>query len=64
MMGIWFLGTSLGNLIAGLFAGEVTGDNVDSMPSRFMQVVMTTGGAGMLLLVCSKPIRKLMGGVN
>jgi POT family proton-dependent oligopeptide transporter len=64
MMGIWFLGTSLGNLIAGLFAGEVTGDNIASMPSRFMQVVMTTGGAGLVLLVCSKPIRKLMGRVN
>jgi POT family proton-dependent oligopeptide transporter len=64
MMGIWFLGTALGNLIAGLFAGEVTGDNIASMPSRFLQVVMTTGGAGLLLLVCSKPIRKLMCGVN
>ncbi|MGH8246116.1 MAG: peptide MFS transporter [Gammaproteobacteria bacterium] len=64
MMGIWFLGTSLGNLVAGLFAGGVTGDNIASMPSRFLQVVITTGGAGLLLLVCSKPIRKLMGGVN
>jgi POT family proton-dependent oligopeptide transporter len=64
MMGIWFLGTALGNLIAGLLAGEVTGDNIASMPSRFIQVVMTTGGAGLVLLVCSKPIRKLMGGVN
>ena len=64
MMGIWFLGTALGNLIAGLFAGEVTGDKIDSMPSRFLQVAMTTGGAGLLLLLCSKPIRKLMGGVK
>jgi POT family proton-dependent oligopeptide transporter len=64
MMGVWFLGTALGNLVAGLFAGEVTGDNVAAMPSRFLQVVMTAGGAGLLLLVCSKPIRKLMGGVN
>jgi POT family proton-dependent oligopeptide transporter len=64
MMGIWFLGTALGNLIAGLFAGQVAGDNAAAMPARFLQVTITAGGAGLLLLVCSKPIRKLMGGVN
>ena len=64
MMGIWFLGTSLGNLIAGLFAGEVSGDKTAAMPERFMQVVMTAGGVGLLLLLFTKPIRKLMTGVK
>jgi POT family proton-dependent oligopeptide transporter len=64
MMGIWFLGTSLGNLIAGLIAGEVSGDNTAAMPARFLQVVMTAGGTGLLLLVFTKPIRRLMPGVD
>ena len=64
MMGIWFLGTSLGNLIAGLFAGEVSGDNAAAMPARFLQVAMTAGGLGLLLLFFTKPVRKLMAGVE
>ncbi len=64
MMGIWFLGTSLGNLIAGLFAGEVSGDNAAAMPARFLQVVLTAGGTGLLLLLFLKPVRRLMSGVE
>ena len=64
MMGVWFLATSLGNLLAGLFAGEVSGDNTAAMPARFMQVVMFSGGVGLLLLLCAKPIRNLMKGVE
>ena len=64
MMGIWFLGTSLGNLIAGLFAGEVSGDNTAAMPARFLQVVLTAGGTGLLLLFFIKPIRRLMPDVD
>ena len=64
MMGIWFLGTSLGNLIAGLFAGEVSGNNAAAMPARFLQVVLTAGGTGLLLLLFLKPVRRLMSGVE
>ncbi len=64
MMGIWFLGTALGNLIAGLFAGEVSGDNTAAMPARFLQAVMTAGGTGLLLLIFVKPIRRLTAGVD
>lgn len=60
MMGVWFLGSSLGNLLAGLLAGEVTGDAAAEMPDRFMQVVFTAGGAGLLLWICSRWIQKLM----
>src|SRR5690606_41867658 len=41
MMGIWFIGAALGNLIAGLFAGNFDEDNVAQMPDLFMSVVMT-----------------------
>lgn len=64
MMGLWFLATSLGNLLAGLFAGEVSGDNTAAMPVRFLQVVLTAGGAGLLLLLFTRPIRRLMPGIH
>jgi POT family proton-dependent oligopeptide transporter len=64
MMGIWFLATSLGNLFAGLIAGEVSGDATGQMPGRFLQIVLTTCGTGLLLVLFAKPIRWLMGNIQ
>jgi POT family proton-dependent oligopeptide transporter len=64
MMGIWFLGTSLGNLVAGLLAGNVSGDNVAAMPGRFLQIVLMAGVAGMVLMLLAWPMRRLSGDVE
>jgi POT family proton-dependent oligopeptide transporter len=64
MMGIWFLASSLGNLIAGLIAGEVSVSRPDQMAGHYLQIVLTTAGAGLLLLVFAKPIKRLMAGVE
>lgn len=64
MMGIWFLATSLGNLIAGLVAGEFNAEAVGQMPSRFGQIVLMAAIAGTVLILLSKPIRRLMGGIK
>ncbi|MEQ8714078.1 MAG: peptide MFS transporter, partial [Cyclobacteriaceae bacterium] len=51
MMGIWFLSVSLGNLFAGLIAGEASGGTADAladMPNQYMTIVLTTGGAALL----------------
>ena len=64
MMGIWFLGASLGNLIAGLVAGEFDPKNVQQMPGLYFQVVFTSLGTGALLLLFTKPIKKLIGGIK
>ena len=67
MMGIWFLSISLGNLIAGLIAGEVSGgteEALSQMPDQYMVIVYTAMGAALLLLILSKPIKKLMGNVH
>ncbi|MFQ5982571.1 MAG: MFS transporter, partial [Woeseiaceae bacterium] len=64
MMGIWFLGAALGNVVAGLIAGEFDAENVQTMPAQYMQIVLTTGGAGLIFLIFTKPIKKLMGGVE
>jgi POT family proton-dependent oligopeptide transporter len=67
MMGIWFMSTALGNLFAGLIAGEASGGTEEAlaqMPDQYMMIVYTAVGAGVLLLLLSRPIRKLMGNVH
>jgi POT family proton-dependent oligopeptide transporter len=64
MMGVWFLATSLGNLSAGLLAGIFETDNVQAMPGQFMKFVYFIVAAGIVLLLLSKPVKKLMVGVK
>jgi POT family proton-dependent oligopeptide transporter len=61
MMGVWFLSISLGNIIAGLIAGEFDPNAVDQMPALYMQIVVTTVGAGLILFACAPVLRRLMG---
>jgi proton-dependent oligopeptide transporter, POT family len=58
MMGTWFMGTALGNLIAGLAAGGFEGMGVEEL---FLSVAKVTGIAGLVLLILAKPIRRFMG---
>ena len=64
MMGMWFLATALGNLIAGQIAGEFDAENIAAFPDQYMSIVMTAGGAGVIMLLLTKPIKKLMRGVD
>ncbi|NBA85517.1 MFS transporter [Emticicia sp. CRIBPO] len=64
LMGLWFVGASLGNLIAGLFAGNFNKENVAQMPALFQQVFLIAVGFGLVLLVFYKPIKNWMGGVK
>jgi POT family proton-dependent oligopeptide transporter len=64
MMGIWFVGAALGNLIAGQIAGDFDPNNLAAFPSQYWGIVLTTAGVGLIFLVFTKPIRKLMGGVH
>jgi len=64
MMGLWFLATSLGNLIAGLFAGEFRPDAVDQMPGLYLRIVLTALGTGGLLLLFVRPVKRLIGGIK
>jgi POT family proton-dependent oligopeptide transporter len=64
MMGIWFVGAALGNLIAGQVAGDFDPDNLAAFPSQYLQIVIFAVGAGLIFLVLSKPLKKLMGGIH
>lgn len=64
LMGIWFVGTSLGNLIAGLFAGGFDEENVQQMPELFMSVVYFSFGFALLILLFYKPLKSWLGGIK
>jgi proton-dependent oligopeptide transporter, POT family len=64
LMGVWFIGTSLGNLIAGLAAGDFDESNVAQMPSLFQGVATFSLVAGGIVLVLVKPLKKWMGGIQ
>lgn len=68
MMGVWFMSLSFGNLIAGLVAGEFDEDAISTdpglLPDLFWNIVFTTVGSGVLLVILYKPIKKLMGRVH
>jgi POT family proton-dependent oligopeptide transporter len=63
-IGIWFLATSLGNLLAGRLAGEMSGEHAAAMPALFLQIVLTAGGAALLLMLLSRPLRRLADGAE
>jgi proton-dependent oligopeptide transporter, POT family len=64
LMGMWFLSLSLGNLAAGLIAGEFDANNIAAMPGQYMRIVYFAVGLGAVLLALSRPVRKLMGNLQ
>jgi len=64
MMGMWFLSLSLGNLAAGLVAGEFDASNVAAMPAQYLHIVYFAVGLGAVLLILSWPVKRLMGKIE
>lgn len=60
MMGIWFLATSVGNLIAGLVGGNVDPEKLDQMPGLFIGTTVALIAAAILLAALSPFIKKLI----
>lgn len=50
-MGLWFISVALGNVVAGLYGGEVRADNLANLPSIFSQLTFILFGAGCVLVV-------------
>ncbi|HEX2778710.1 MAG TPA: peptide MFS transporter [Gemmatimonadaceae bacterium] len=60
MMGIWFLATSVGNLIAGLVGGHVDPEKLEQTPQLFTATTAALVGAAILLALLIVPIRRMM----
>ena len=58
MMGIWFMGAALGNLVAGRVAGLIESL---PLPQLFGAVTMFSVGTGFILLLFTKPLKGWIG---
>ena len=61
MMGVWFIAAALGNLFAGLVAGQL---ETLAPAALFRSVAMFTGVAGLIALLVSPGVKRLMGKVE
>ncbi len=61
MMGTWFMGAALGNLIAGLVAGQF---ETLPLPELFGNVAYIALGAGVLFLLLTPWLKKLIGDIK
>ncbi|NNF58370.1 MAG: peptide MFS transporter [Rhodothermaceae bacterium] len=61
MMGIWFVAAALGNLFAGLMAGQI-----EDLPAAelFSFVAMLVGGGGVVALILSPFVKRLIGDIE
>ena len=57
MMGIWFLASSLGAILAGLISGQATNEGLSSMPELFKQIAIIGSFFGLLLILIAKPMQ-------
>jgi proton-dependent oligopeptide transporter, POT family len=60
MMGIWFLASSVGNLIAGLVGGHVDPEKLEQMPRLFIATTAALVGAAILLGLMVPLIKKMI----
>ncbi|ODT00818.1 MAG: amino acid transporter [Gemmatimonadetes bacterium SCN 70-22] len=60
MMGLWFLATAMGNLIAGLVGGHVDPENLQQMPQLFQRTAISLFAAAAILAALVIPIRRMM----
>ncbi len=61
MMGVWFIASALGNLFAGLVAGSL---ETLAPATLFRMVAMGIGATGVVALLVSPGVKKLMGDVD
>ena len=57
MMGVWFLASSLGAILAGLISGQATGEGLSSMPELFNQIAILSTIVGIVLILIAKPLQ-------
>jgi len=62
IMGLWFMATALGNLMAGLIAAESTSPG--QMSQQFWWVALAAAGVALLLMFMAKPMRRWMAGIH
>jgi proton-dependent oligopeptide transporter, POT family len=61
MMGVWFLASSVGNLIAGLVGGSVDPNKLEQTPKLFTATTLFLVASAVVLALLVRPIKRMMG---
>jgi POT family proton-dependent oligopeptide transporter len=64
MMGIWFVASALGNLIAGLVGGNVDPEQLEQAPALFTWTAVALFVSAGILALLTVPIRRMMANVD
>jgi len=63
-MGVWFLSLALGGNLAGQLTGEYDASHLESLPALFMRIFWYGLIAGVVMLLLTPFVKRMMGGVR
>ena len=63
-MGLWFLTLALGSFLAGLLSGDYSAQHLATLPALYLELFWWSAGGGVLMLLISAPVKRLMAGVQ
>jgi len=63
-MGMWFLSLALGGTLAGQLTGEYDASHLESLPALFLKIFWYGAIAGVVMLLLTPPVKRLMAGVR
>ena len=64
VMGVWFLATAIGSNLAGQFAGEIDPNNLATLPGQYLYLFWWGTLAGLVMLILTPLIKRLMAGAR
>jgi POT family proton-dependent oligopeptide transporter len=64
MMGMFFVSIALGEVFAGLIAGQFSAKDVSEMPHIYLELALIIIGVGIVVALISKPVQKYLIGDN
>lgn len=60
IMGLWFVTSALGNIVAGLIGGGVRADEIENLPTLFFQCTLALFIIALVLFIVKKPIYDML----
>ncbi len=63
-MGLWFLTLALGSFLAGLLSGDYNAHHLATLPALYLKLFLWSTAGGVLLLLLTPRVKRLMAGVQ